>query len=153
VTVENTAGTAWAQVGWDYYAYMTEPMMYCEWAGGQYLKKEYPLSHVTHRYKMAYDPVDQYWDCYLDSTVKKSYSLASANFSGGSIAEASGEAHAQHAQVGRNAANKLAFSDMQYRRKSDGGWPALNVVIISPDVPYGADEPAVGGLRVWTNSH
>ena len=127
--------------------------MYCEWDGGQYLIKEFVLSHATHRFKMDYDSVDKYWDCSMDNVVKYSYPLSSANFSGGPTIIARGESHQEHAQIGRNAPGKLAFTDLQYQKQSDGSWPLFNVMLVSPDNPYGNDEPLSGQMRAWTNPH
>lgn len=153
VSVANAAGTAWAQVGWRYWTWMSEPMMYCEWQGGQYKIQDFSITHASHRYKVVYDTVDKYWDCSIDNVVKYSYSGANANFSGGSLAVAQGEAHQPHVQIGRNAPAKLAFTDMQYRKQSDGSWPAFNVTLDPADVPCGEDKPVVGQIRVWTNPH
>jgi hypothetical protein len=127
--------------------------MYCEWAGQQYKLVEFGLTHVTHAYKQIYDSFDGGWDCYLDSAGKFFWTLGQSGFSQGTYVVAQGENHQAHVQIGRMAPGKLLFSDMQYRKSSDGSWPAMNITPGVSSGPYGADEPAVGQLRVWTNAH
>lgn len=143
----------WAQVGWRYYDGYPEPRMYCEWAGSQYKLIEFGISHAAHEYRQQFDTQDDYWDCYLDSTAKYAYTWQNAGFSYGTWFVAQGENHQAHVQIGRMAPNKLLFDAMKRRRTSDNTWVVANV---NPGVsggPYGADEPAAGDMRVWTNAH
>jgi hypothetical protein len=143
----------WAQAGWRYYNGYAEPRMYCEWAGGVYKLVEFGLTHARHAYKQQYDSFDKYWDCYLDSTFKYSWSLANSGFSQGTYVVAQGENHQAHVQIGKMLPAKLQFVLMMYRKASDGSWPNMNITPHVSSGPYGADEPAIGQLRVWTNAH
>lgn len=144
----------WAQAGWRYYNGYADPRMYCEWGGGTYKMREFTgLAHATHNYRQQYISSTAQWDCYLNSNWKYSWSLISAGFYQGNYLVAQGENHQAHVQIGRVAPAKLVFASMQYRKVSGGSWATMN---ISPNVtsgPYGADEPAAGQLRVWTNGH
>lgn len=154
VTVCGTGSCGhWAQVGWRYYNGYAEPKMYCEWAGSQYKIVEFSITHAALTYKQDYDKVDKTWDCYQDSTFKYTYSLASAGFSSGTYLVAQGENHQAHVQIGLMTPGKLMFQEMQYQRSSDSAWLVMNVNVGSPVAPYGADEPAAGQMRVWTNAH
>lgn len=92
-------------------------------------------------------------DCTLDGAVEFSWSLANAGFSLGTYVVAQGENHQAHVQIGRMASAKLLFANLQYRKVSDASWPAMDIVPRVSGGPYGADEPGVGQLRVWTNAH
>ena len=154
ITVCSTGACGdWAQVGWRYYNGYAEPKMYCEWAGGQYKIVEFAITHVTHEYRMQFDTQDKYWDCYLDTTFKYSYYWTSAGMTSGSYLVSQGENHQAHVQIGRMAPAKLLFDAMKYKKTSDGTWVGMNVAPGVSSGPYGADEPAVGDMRVWTNAH
>lgn len=154
VTVCSTGSCPdWAQAGWRYYSGYAEPRMYCEWAGGTYKIVEFSISHSTHNYRQHYSSANQRWDCYLNSIVKYSWSLINAGFYQGNYVVAQGENHQAHVQIGRMAPGKLLFASMQHRNASTGGWSTMNITPRVSSGPYGADEPAAGQLRVWTNAH
>lgn len=143
----------WAQAGWRYYNGYADPRMYCEWAGGQYKIVEFGLTHVTHNYMQQYVSAAGRWDCALDSVVKFSWSLINAGFYQGTYLVAQGENHQAHVQIGKMAPSKLTFSSLNYRNASGTSWSTMNITPHVSGGPYGADEPAVGKLRVWTNAH
>ncbi len=145
--------TKWAQAGWRYYSGWANPLMYCEWGGGTYKLMDFALSAATHTYQQRFDAASSEWDCTLDGAVKFSWSLANAGFSLGTYVVAQGENHQAHVQIGRMAPAKLLFANLQYRKVSDASWPAMDIVPRVSGGPYGADEPGVGQLRVWTNAH
>ena len=143
----------WAQAGWRYYSGYSGPRMYCEWAGGTYKLIEFSLSPGDHTYQQRFDSSGSEWDCLQDSSIKFSWPLASAGFTIGTYVVGQGENHQAHVQIGRVAPNKLPFWNMQYRKTSTGAWTTMNIVPRVTGGPYGADEPGVGQLRVWTNAH
>jgi hypothetical protein len=144
-------GSQWVQVGWRYYHWYANPMMYCE-VTDPYDIVEFSLTERPMPSSSS-DPADKFWDCYLDNAFKFGKSSVVLGFSSGTSVNGQGEAHQSHVQIGKVAPAKLLFSDLQWRRKSDGGWPAMNIVENNSPVPYGNDEPAVGQMRVWTNAH
>lgn len=109
-----------------------------------------PLTQAQHAYKFDYDAADAVWDCYLDGSGK--FSRGSMGFTQGTWLVAQGEVNATHGQIGAIAPAKTLFSDMQYRNAANL-WPAFNVANLVIDAPYGADEPAAGQMRNWTNAH
>lgn len=143
----------YVQTGWRNYSSYAEPRGYCEWGGQQYRMYEFEISHAPHEFKAVYDTRDDYWDCYLDGTAKTSYTLANAGFSDGVYTNAQGEAHRDHAQIGRMAPGKLAFQELDYKKESDNSWNTMNLALGSTPWPYDREEPAAGKMRVWTNDH
>jgi hypothetical protein len=114
----------------------------------------FPISSATHAYMFTYDSFDGFWDCFVDGAPKHAFTSGSVGFTSSSLfIEVGGETKADHGQIGRMSGATLLFSDMQYRRASDGQWPALNVTLSAPPTPYGNSEPNFGQLRVWTNAH
>jgi hypothetical protein len=150
-------GDGWIQIGWWKVAGFPSTG-YCEYqhptSPNSYDLIEFSISHATHAYKVQFDSFDGVWDCLLDGSGVVVISSGPVGFTSttGSVG-AQGETHAEHGQIGKNYPAKLLFSDMQYRRVSDGGWPAINLIVATPEAPYGADEPTFGQLRVWTNPH
>ena len=147
----------WLQVGW-FKAPGGTVRGYCEVQNptvpSKYDMDTFAVSSATHGYKFQYDTTDAIWDCFLDDSGKAAYTLSFVGFSSSSdLVQAQGEAHAVHGQIGRMYPAKLLLYDMQYRKASDGAWPAVNVTLDPVVFPYGRDEPAVGQLRVWTNAH
>jgi hypothetical protein len=112
------------------------------------------VTPATHSYKFSYDSVDGYWDCSHDSSSHYSYSGSFYGFTSSSDEiEAGGETWAEHGQIGRMWGQSFLLSDMQYRKASNGQWPAVDLVLTPPNWPYGNSEPAFGQLRVWTYAH
>jgi hypothetical protein len=150
-------GSGWIQIGWIKFA-GGSVKGYCEYQHPTSYDRAdidfFTVSQATHAYKVEYDTYDSIWDCILDGAGKTSFLPADVGFSStsGNVG-AQGETHAEHGQIGKNYPAKLLFSDMQYRRVSDGGWPAINLVPQPVTAPYGVDEPTFGQLRVWTEAH
>lgn len=155
VSICNNVATCsgWVQIGWRKHESWSDPQFYFEYqaVGGSPIQLYAPLSHASHAYKLQYDAFDSVWDAYLDGVGK--FSKGSLGFTSGTYLTAQGEVNSTHTQIGRNAPNKLLFSDMQYQNAA-GQWPAFNVdAPLIVESPYGADEPAIGQLRNWTNGH
>jgi hypothetical protein len=148
----------WVQTGWRYYSNYAEPKMYCEYeSGGSYYQiPEFPITHATHEFKLQKtgSGSNQMWSCYLDGTNKFSALTSQLGFSTGFLVVAQGETHQAHVQIGKMAPQKLNFSYLLRRRTSDSVWLGINLENpLTTFVPYGADEPLAGTLRVWTNAH
>jgi hypothetical protein len=126
--------------------------MFCEFkqAGQQSYYYHFSLSAATHEYRVNYDPVNGDWDCYRDG-LRVISSAGNLGFTSGTALFVQGETNSTHSQIGRNSPSRLLFANLAY--KIGSGWSGMNVTLISPDSPYGSDEPTPGQFRNWTNAH
>ena len=150
-------GVGYLQVGWWKVA-GNSVKGFCEiqhpTASERHAFEFFSVSPATHGYKFTYDVNDGFWDCSHDTSSHYSYSGSYYGFtSSNDFIEAGGETLAEHGQIGRMWGQNILLSDMQYRKASDGQWPAVNLVLIPPNWPYGNTEPAFGQIRVWTYAH
>jgi hypothetical protein len=150
-------GLGWVQIGWWKYA-GSVVKGYCEiqhpTSTDRYKIDLFTISAASHAYKFSYDTIDGYWDCSHDTSTHYSYSGPYYGITSSSDEiEAGGETWAEHGQIGRMWGSSLLLSDMQYRKASDGQWPAVNLTLTTPNWPYGNSEPYFGQIRVWTYAH
>jgi hypothetical protein len=125
--------------------------MYCEGNGSHYFIHEFTLSAATHTYRWALNGLT--WECSLDLVVKDWTTVSSIGISRGNAVNGQGEAHELGAQIGRVAPAKLSFTNLKYRRSSNGTWYTVAVNLNTPPSQYGNDSPAAGQMRVWTNGN
>ena len=142
----------WVQTGWVRFSAWSEPKMFCEFAdtGGAVFQYYFSLTHVTHTFQMAYDPLDSVWDCSLDGAGKAA--RGGLGFTARTSLNVQGDVNSTHTQIGLNAPGKLLFNSLRYRT------PANVWVVFDPNssfvkTPYGVDRPGSDQFRNWTNAH
>lgn len=141
----------WVQVGWwEIFSEGAAPVLGCEYkrTDNPTVHQFFlPLSAATHNYLWQRES-NGWWTCRVDGGAPQA-NTGNVNFASGLWGNAQGETSVMHAQIGRVAPAKLAFSSLHYR--AAGSWISMGLTLQS-DGPYGRDFG--GGLfRNWTNAH
>jgi hypothetical protein len=142
--------SGWVQTGWVKHRSYTEPKAYCEFkpVGGSRSVYYYEISNSYHTYQASrVGTTGTTWQCYLDGVAKAAYIVG---FALSEYITVQGETDSTHSTIGLNAPSKLNFTTMRYRRTT---WQVLNIVLRTPDAPYGNAEPSGGSFQNWTNAH
>lgn len=129
-------------------------MMYCEFApdGPGRVIKYFTVSAATHEYKGWRHVIgsDDVWSCAVDGTRKWGYTTGYMNFVSGNFLTAQGETDSLYSVIGKVWPATLLFTDLYYLASSC--WCTINLTNVGADhAEYGADEPAAGQMRNWTN--